>query len=143
MSRPIFHTMILCPKMSSFTSATYRETIRKIKKNARNHNIPFVMLKTGSAPGLLYAESHDLANLVDWTARIEALDRTYYKCAAPPAKAPVNMDDLPRYQGERFLEINHTTEFGEELAKRGLIDWWLKNEGFSNTKDTRRAGLVK
>ncbi|KAF2999581.1 hypothetical protein E8E14_005192 [Neopestalotiopsis sp. 37M] len=116
--------------MSMIHQASHRETIRTIKKQARNCNVPLVILQRGTAPNLLYAESHDLASLADWAAKVQDLDRNSFKCAAPPAKAPVNSDRPSKVPGERFMDIHSTTAFSEELAKRGLINWWLDNEGF-------------
>ncbi|KAK9798840.1 hypothetical protein AB5N19_00704 [Seiridium cardinale] len=110
--------------------------LRKIKRHSRSYDITFTMVKTGNHPGLLYAESLDLASLTEWAKRIAALQAyssISWKYVVRPSKSPEKGYQPTMAHGEKLVVVSATT-FGKELGKRGLINWWLKDEDSKDGK---------
>lgn len=135
MRGPIYHALFRCFSLSGNYARSTGIELPTVKRYARHFELPFVLMKTDGRPGLIYAESSDAAALKDWARKMAAVRGGCYRCVVPPSKAPVPEDRPVKAYGERMIEVGTYKEFGEQLARRGLIDWWLWNKAFRDTKD--------
>ncbi|KAI0137330.1 hypothetical protein BJ170DRAFT_55688 [Xylariales sp. AK1849] len=129
MSRPLYHTVYKCARLPNPGSSRARGEVAIIKRLTREHNIPFVLLKTDYPPGLIYAESRDKQALRHWARALAGWHKRFFYCALEPTEAPVTGDRPTKLHGERFKAVKRLQEFGE-VIRRGLYHWWSANKAF-------------
>lgn len=83
--------------------------------------------KTGfSSSGLVYAETRNKLALQSFEKDVRGM--TNYKqkfvTIVPTMTAPVPEDRPVRLPGQRFVDVEGLANFGTEMARRSLWDWW-------------------
>ncbi|KAK7914011.1 hypothetical protein PG985_011714 [Apiospora marii] len=104
---------------------TSRKKLQRVKKSALQHELPFVLVRSGGAPGIMYAEAPEESPLAAWVASVHDLRYKDFQCVRKPAlqrirfgtggKAPVSPS---------FKELETTAEFGHIMEEKGLGNWW-------------------
>lgn len=125
---PLYHLLMKTPPLS--VTATRGKTLREIKKLAKRHKIPSMVSKITNGPttsnGLVYVESEDKMALQRFEKDVRGMTNYLQRFATivPPMKAPVPEDRPIRPPGQRFVDVDGQTNFGVEMARRSLWDWW-------------------
>ncbi|KAI3392965.1 hypothetical protein diail_4952 [Diaporthe ilicicola] len=122
---PLYHTLIKTPPLSRMSK--YGRLLRDIKKLAKRNSIPSMVSKTGiGGSGLVYAESRDEMEVRRFEQEVRGMTNAQQRFATivPTMKAPVPEDRPTRAPGERFVDVDGMANFGTEMARRSLWDWW-------------------
>ncbi|KAI9157996.1 HET-6OR heterokaryon incompatibility protein [Paramyrothecium foliicola] len=107
---------------------TSRKKVQKLKKAASLHNLECVILRSGGSPGIMYAQGRDAAGVEGWVSAVQSLRYKDYQCVSKPALSQIRM---VQEASNSFKELVSVTDFGEEMSKRGLQEWWRKAMGYS------------
>ncbi|CAJ2511193.1 Uu.00g068180.m01.CDS01 [Anthostomella pinea] len=110
---------------------TSRKKIQRVKKAASHHALPFVLIRSGGSPGIMYAESADEAGVSGWVAAVQGLRYKDFQCAQKPAASDVNVP--PQASDSGFVEVTSVAEFGERMQQRGLGSWWKSGMGYESS----------
>lgn len=80
----------------------------------------------GGSIGLVYAESRDETALQLFEKGVRCMSnyKRRFTTIVPVMRAPIREDRPIRRPGQRFVEVDGLTNFGTEMARRGLWDWW-------------------
>ncbi|KAI5928340.1 hypothetical protein F4810DRAFT_706235 [Camillea tinctor] len=97
---------------------TSRKKLQKVKKAASHHALPFVLIRSGGSPGIMYAESSDESSLSSWVNIVQGLRYKDYQCARKPTSCPVQVSQPAGDVG--FIEVTSVAQFGEKMEQRGL-----------------------
>ena len=113
---------------------TSRKKLQRVKKLAAQLELPFVLVRSGGAPGLMYAEGGDGAAVGRWVAAVHDLRYKDFQCAQKPAVRAVAVP-APRAaaaasHGPSFREVASVAEFGQVMEDRGLGAWWKTGMGY-------------
>src|SRR6478736_5188812 len=103
---------------------TSRKKLWRVRRAAENLNVDWLLVKSGSPPGLMFAEARDLSELTEWVSTVQSLRYKDYRCVAKPAPAPegsVVEDKGVRRMG--FEETTEVKEFAKVMEVRGLGGW--------------------
>lgn len=125
---PLYHVLIKTPPLSVNVSRS--TTLREIKKLAKRHKIPSMVSKTvcgrSVSSGLVYAESRDKLAVQGFEKDVRGMTnaKQRFVTMVPTMKAPVDKDRPIRPPGQRFFDVNGLANFGTEMARRSLWDWW-------------------
>ena len=116
MSRQIFNALIRTHHITS------RKKIQRLKKAASQHDVVFVLIRSGGSPGMMYVESNSEASVTKWVSDVQALRYKDYHCVSKPSIAEI-MDTVT---SPGFKEVVSVAAFAEEMKLRGLTAWWRK-----------------
>ncbi|KAL8419261.1 hypothetical protein RB594_002465 [Gaeumannomyces avenae] len=106
---------------------TSRKKVQRLRKAADDQGLRFVLLRSGGSPGIMYAEASREEPLRDWVETVQALRYKDYRCVCKPAPFPLpETPDVP----VGFREVAAVADFGHEMERRGLIEWWRKGMGY-------------
>lgn len=128
---------------------TSRRKVSKLKDAAAKNEV-YVLLKSGSPPGIMYVEgSKD--GVEKWVSTVQGseidasvqyllfsntMQRLRYKdyqLAARPAlvhrESQVDIGQLPR---PTFTEIGSVKVFGQYMDSLGVLGWWREAMGYAN-----------
>lgn len=123
---PLYHALMKTPPLVS--SPSHNRILREIKKLAKRHKIPSVVSKTSlsSSSGLVYAESRDKSAVQRFEKDVRAMTNAQHRFSTvvPTMKAPIPEDRPIRPPGQRFVDVDGLANFGTEMARRSLQDWW-------------------
>ncbi|KAL2278748.1 hypothetical protein FJTKL_14199 [Diaporthe vaccinii] len=122
----LYHVLMKTPPLA--VKAHHATTLRGIKKLAKRHKIPSMVSKIGpSSSGLVYAESGDETALLRFEKDVRGMTnpKQRFVTIVPTMKAPVPEDRPIRPPGQRFVDVEGLTNFGTEMARRSLWDWWV------------------
>lgn len=123
---PLYHVLIKTPPLS--LRGSHSTTLRDIKKLAKRHKIPSMVSKTlcRSSSGLVYAESRDALAVQSFEKDVRGMTnpKQRFVTIVPTMKAPIPEDRPVRPPGQRFVDVDGMANFGTEMARRGLWDWW-------------------
>ncbi|KAI0392468.1 hypothetical protein F5Y17DRAFT_357072 [Xylariaceae sp. FL0594] len=112
---------------------TSRKKLQRVKKAASQHSLPFVLIRSGGSPGIMYAEGTE-ADVSGWVSFVKGLRYKDFQCARKPA---ANDDVLvpDRYPPTQpsFEEVTSVTEFGHRMQQRGLSSWWKSAMGYNSS----------
>ncbi|KAK0344683.1 hypothetical protein LTR59_012500 [Friedmanniomyces endolithicus] len=111
---------------------TSRKKVTKLKQAAALHAV-FVLLRSGSSPGIMFVEGPEIG-VEAWVAAVQKLRYKDYQLASRPA--PVVVEDSTGVQesdaGRQGLhETESVRDFGEQMANRSIHAWWRKGMGYS------------
>ncbi|KAK7722805.1 hypothetical protein SLS63_009200 [Diaporthe eres] len=123
---PLYHVLLKTPPLA--VTVSRGKTLREIKKLAKRHKIPSMVSKTGlSSSGLVYVESSDKMALQRFEKDVRGMTNYLQRFVTivPTMKAPVPEDRPIRPPGQRFVDVEGLTNFGTEMARRSLWDWWV------------------
>lgn len=109
---------------------TSRKKLQRVKKAAAQRTVPFVLVRYGGSPGMMYAESSDEASLSSWVSAVHDLRYKDFQCVQKPAAQSIVVGE----KGARspFNEVESVAEFGEEMERRGLGGWWKIGMGYQS-----------
>ncbi|KAK8121839.1 hypothetical protein PG984_010509 [Apiospora sp. TS-2023a] len=65
---------------------TSRKKLQRVKKSALQHELPFVLVRSGGAPGIMYAEAPEESPLAAWVASVHDLRYKDFQCVRKPAQ---------------------------------------------------------
>lgn len=125
MSRPqlqLFNALIRTHHITS------RKKVQRLRKAADDQGLCFVLLRSGGSPGIMYAEASREEPLRDWVEAVQALRYKDYRCACKPA--PFSLPEAPADVPVGFREVASVADFGREMERRGLADWWRRGMGY-------------
>ncbi|KAI1506220.1 hypothetical protein F5X99DRAFT_127363 [Biscogniauxia marginata] len=111
---------------------TSRKKLQRVKKTASHHALPFVLVRSGGSPGIMYAESLDEDSISSWVSAVQGLRYKDFQCARKPAASPVRVPHQTTDGG--FEEVTSVAEFGERMEQRGLSSWWKLGMGYENSE---------
>lgn len=101
---------------------TSRKKLQRVKKAAAHFDVPFVLIRYGGSPGLMYAEGPDTASLTSWVSAVKDLRYKDFQCVCKPEQKEV-VDEAPNPTGH-FNETESVSEFGQLMDRKGLGDWF-------------------
>lgn len=107
---------------------TSRKKLQRVKKAAAHFDIPFVLVRYGGSPGLMYAESTEGPNLGSWVSAVKDLRYKDFQCVYKPEMRALNLDDpaaatTPVPAGA-FNETESVSSFGQVMEHKGLGEWF-------------------
>ncbi|POS70428.1 hypothetical protein DHEL01_v211179 [Diaporthe helianthi] len=109
---------------------TSRKKLQRVKKAAAHFDIPFVLVRYGGSPGLMYAESHEGNNLGSWVSAVKFLRYKDFQCVYKPEMRalPVGHDSPAAATGRvpagAFNETESVSSFGQIMESKGLGEWF-------------------
>lgn len=111
---------------------TSRKKLQRVKKAAEQCEIPFVLVRSGGAPGIMYAEGPDEGDIANWVGAVKSFQYKDFQWAQKTSHAPVRMDDDERakHVAAGFNEVATVAEFGEVMSRKGLSQWWKVGMGY-------------
>lgn len=125
---PLYHLLMKTPPLAM--SMTPGQTLREIKKLAKRHKIPSMVSKVNNrattSSGLVYAESEDKMALQRFEKDVRGMtnNKQRFVTIVPTVKAPITEDRPIRPPGQRFVDVDGLANFGTEMARKSLWDWW-------------------
>lgn len=114
-TRSVFATLIRTHHITS------RKKLQRVKKAAAHFDVPFVLVRYGGSPGLMYGESTDAASLTSWVSAVKDLRYKDFQCVCKPE--PKEVGDAPLLSGP-FHEMETVLEFGRIMDQKSLGDWF-------------------
>ncbi|KAJ4397468.1 hypothetical protein N0V93_001697 [Gnomoniopsis smithogilvyi] len=100
---------------------TSRKKLQRVKKAAAHFDIPFVLVRYGGSPGLMYGESSDAASLISWVSAVKDLRYKDFQCVWKPE--PRDINETSTLTGA-FHETDTVSDFGQLMDRKGLGDWF-------------------
>lgn len=114
--RSVFATLIRTHHVTS------RKKLQRVKKAAAHFDVPFVLVRYGGSPGLMYGESSDAASLTSWVSAVKDLRYKDFQCVWKPERKDVNeTEPVPTAP---FHEVESVSEFGQLMDCKGLGEWF-------------------
>ncbi|KAI1084061.1 hypothetical protein F5B20DRAFT_364550 [Whalleya microplaca] len=110
---------------------TSRKKLQRVKKAAGQCKLPFVLIRSGGPPGVMYAEGPDEKCVSDWVCAVRALRYKMFKCEHPPAAYEVR--DVNQTKAHVFEEVTSVAEFAERMKQRGLDAWWRSGMNYRSS----------
>ncbi|GAW14902.1 hypothetical protein ANO14919_043070 [Xylariales sp. No.14919] len=107
---------------------TSRKKLQRVKKAASQHALPFVLVRSGGSPGIMYAEGAE-ADVSSWVSFVRGLRYKDFQCPRKPAETKVLVPNQAALGS--FTEVTSVTEFGDRMEQRGLASWWKSAMGYS------------
>lgn len=114
-TRSVFATFIRTHHVTS------RKKLQRVKRAAAQFDVPFVLVRYGGSPGLMYGESPDAASLTSWVSAVKDLRYKDFQCVWKPEHKDVN--EIVDVTGG-FNETDTVSEFGQLMDRKGLGDWF-------------------
>ncbi|KAI1159381.1 hypothetical protein F5B18DRAFT_592652 [Nemania serpens] len=121
-SRSLFTALIRTHHITS------RKKLQRVRKAASQHELPFVLIKSGGPPGIMYAEGTEV-DVAAWVSFVRGLRYKDFQCPRKPAANEVLVPSQPT-QGN-FEEVTSVAEFGHFMEQKGLASWWKSAMGYS------------
>ncbi|KAK7983396.1 glycoside hydrolase family 31 protein [Apiospora arundinis] len=112
---------------------TSRKKLQRVKKSALQHELPYVLVRSGGAPGIMYAEAPKESMLAAWVAGVHDLRYKDFQCVRKPALQRIPLgtgSDGKGVPSPSFKELETTAEFGRVMEEKGLGDWWRIGMGY-------------
>ncbi|KAI1330663.1 hypothetical protein F5Y16DRAFT_339853 [Xylariaceae sp. FL0255] len=100
---------------------TSRKKVQRVRKAASQWALPFVLIRSGGAPGIMYAEG-SCDGVTSWVNFVASLRYKDYRCLRRPALNEVLVP--PPLIEKSFEEVETTAEFARRMEERGLETWW-------------------
>ncbi|KAI0432285.1 hypothetical protein F5Y09DRAFT_152273 [Xylaria sp. FL1042] len=107
---------------------TSRKKLQRVKKASAQHALSFVLIRSGGAPGIMYAEGAE-ADVAAWVSFVRGLRYKDFQCPRKPAENRVLVPTQVALAS--FEEVTSVTEFGHRMEQRGLATWWKLAMGYS------------
>lgn len=107
---------------------TSRKKLQRVKKAAEQCAVPFVLVRSGGAPGIMYAEGPDEGGITEWVSTVQSLRYKDFQCAQKPLAMPVKVDERMKDTG--FHELAAIADFGQTMDRKGLTSWWKSGMGY-------------
>lgn len=110
---------------------TSRKKLQRVKKAALHRDIPYVLVRYGGSPGIMYAESPDEDSLSNWVSAVHELRYKDFQCAHKVASYEVRSAGATDRTAP-FNEVETVAEFGEVMESKGLARWWKIGMGYES-----------
>lgn len=130
---------------------TSRKKLQRVKKAAAAHLAPssswYVLVRSGGAPGIMYAESRSEEAVAGWVAAVQGLRYKDFQCVRKPGlvkggdggggggdRGEGGMEQKACSKGVAaavFEEVTSTTDFAARMEERGLLDWFKEGMGYT------------
>ncbi|KAI3397106.1 hypothetical protein diail_11249 [Diaporthe ilicicola] len=119
-TRPLFVTLIRTHHVTS------RKKLQRVKKAAAHFDIPFVLVRYGGSPGLMYAESHEGSSLSSWVSAVKDLRYKDFQCVCKPEARRLACDAsaMSTMPSGAFNETESVSSFGQVMDRKGLSEWF-------------------
>ncbi|KAL1864610.1 hypothetical protein Daus18300_007627 [Diaporthe australafricana] len=122
-TRTLFVTLIRTHHVTS------RKKLQRVRKAAAHFGIPFVLVRYGGSPGLMYAEGHDGSRLSAWVGAVKDLRYKDFQCVYKPEARQLSDDDAsaatrPPVPSGAFNETESVSAFGQVMEWKGLGEWF-------------------
>lgn len=114
-TKSVFATLIRTHHVTS------RKKLHRVKKAAAHFDVPFVLVRYGGSPGLMYGESADAASLTSWVSAVKDLRYKDFQCVWKPEHKDVT--ETTTLAGA-FHETESVYEFGQLMDRKGLGEWF-------------------
>ncbi|KAI1312719.1 hypothetical protein F5Y03DRAFT_196668 [Xylaria venustula] len=131
---PVMRPSTVTTSTSVFTALirthhiTSRKKLQRVKKAASQFSLPFVLIRSGGSPGIMYAEGAE-ADITAWVSFVRGLRYKDFQCPRKPAE---NRVLVPSHETQgSFEEVASVTEFGHRMEQRGLASWWKLAMGYT------------
>ncbi|KAI7406983.1 hypothetical protein KC336_g13474 [Hortaea werneckii] len=116
---------------------TSRKKVAKLKQAASAQDV-FVLLRSGSPPGIMYVEG-ERRGTEEWVSTVQKLRYKDYQLAARPAEVEREGDRAKIQEEGLNVEGLHETEsvkdFAQQMHDRGVFEWWRKAMGYTGQQD--------
>ncbi|ETS74994.1 hypothetical protein PFICI_13478 [Pestalotiopsis fici W106-1] len=116
---------------------TSRKKLQRVKKAAALRDIPFVLVRYGGSPGIMYAEALDQTSLGDWVSAVHDLRYKDFQCVQKPVVA---QDVISRtgsggsaMPSSPFNEVDSVADFGAIMERKGLTKWFEIGMGYQSS----------
>lgn len=118
-SRSLFVTLVRTHHVTS------RKKLQRVKKAAAHFDIPFVLVRYGGCPGLMYGESPDASSLGSWVSAVKDLRYKDFQCVCKPeSKRLEEVPATPPLPSGAFNETDSVSDFGQIMDRKGLGEWF-------------------
>ncbi|EMR72630.1 hypothetical protein UCREL1_311 [Eutypa lata UCREL1] len=107
---------------------TSRKKLQRVKKAAEQCAVPYVLVRSGGSPGIMYAESPDEGRITEWVGTVQSLRYKDFQCARKPSRSRVEVDEQSKHPV--FNEVESVAAFGEAMDRKGLSEWWKVGMGY-------------
>ncbi|KAI6828026.1 hypothetical protein KC332_g6811 [Hortaea werneckii] len=116
---------------------TSRKKVAKLKQAASAQDV-FVLLRSGSPPGIMYVEG-ERRGTEEWVSTVQKLRYKDYQLAARPAEVEREGDRAKIQEeglnGEGLHETESVKDFAQQMHDRGVFEWWRKAMGYTGQQD--------
>ena len=111
---------------------TSRKKLHRVKKMAAQFAIPFVLVRSGGSPGIMYAEGSDETSIGRWVAAVHDLRYKDFQCVQKPAAHAVAVPAESASHGP-YRETASVAESDQAMENRGQGPWWKTGMGYQKT----------
>ncbi|KAF2769206.1 hypothetical protein EJ03DRAFT_327648 [Teratosphaeria nubilosa] len=109
---------------------TSRKKVAKLKQAAAVHDV-FVLLRSGSSPGIMYVEGQK-SGVEEWVATVQRLRYKDYQLVVRPGAAQRERDiDIKNMAAAGLYETESVRTFGLQMQARGIFEWWREGMGYT------------
>ncbi|KAK6216008.1 hypothetical protein LQW54_003983 [Pestalotiopsis sp. IQ-011] len=114
---------------------TSRKKLQRVKKEAAHRDVPYVLVRYGGSPGIMYAEGPDQTSLGDWVGAVHDLRYKDFQCVQKPVAQDVSSvgGGEAALSSSPFNEVDSVAEFGAVMERKGLAKWWEIGMGYQST----------
>lgn len=117
-ARTLFVTLIRTHHVTS------RKKLQRVKKAATHFGVPFVLVRYGGSPGLMYAESGESSSLGAWVSAVKDLRYKDFQCVYKPEARQLNDGSATSMPSGAFNETESVSSFSEVMDRKGLAEWF-------------------
>ncbi|PSR77174.1 hypothetical protein BD289DRAFT_355205, partial [Coniella lustricola] len=103
---------------------TSRKKLHRVKKAAAQFDVPFVLVRYGGCPGLMYGESPDARHLTAWVSAVKDLRYKDFQCVWKPEQKSLPAAPTSSSSSSPFVETESVSEFGRTMEHKGLSEWF-------------------
>jgi hypothetical protein len=117
---------------------TSRKKVAALKRAAEVHQC-YVLLRSGSCPGIMYVEGRDKLQVEGWVGVVRKLRYKDFQLVTRPSALEsedgVGMEKKKEEKEKELdigvAEVESVKEFGNHMEKRGVWNWWRKGMGYA------------
>jgi hypothetical protein len=107
---------------------TSRKKLQRVKKAASQRGVPYVLVRYGGSPGIMYAEAPDEPSLSSWVGAVHELRYKDFQCVQKPSLQEVcgyarGSHTKSAAAPPPFNEVESVAEFGSIMEQKGLAQW--------------------
>lgn len=109
---------------------TSRKKLQRVRKAAAHFGVPFVLVRYGGSPGLMYAEGGEASSLGSWVSAVKDLRYKDFQCVYKPEARELPVHDGPAAAAAlmmpagAFNETESVSEFARVMEQKGLGEWF-------------------
>ncbi|KAF7539618.1 hypothetical protein G7054_g1932 [Neopestalotiopsis clavispora] len=128
------HTARLFTALIRTHHVTSRKKLQRVKKAAAHRNIPYVLVRYGGSPGIMYAEAPDQTLLGDWVSAVHDLRYKDFQCVQKPSTAQdiISCAGKGATSSPAFNEVDSVADFSAIMERKGLTKWFEIGMGYQS-----------